>query len=50
MTYVLERIAMYILGIDNVMDLPFNNPNSLYPKKYGDVFYKSEREYSHLEF
>ena len=50
LTYGLERIAMYILGIDNVMDLPFNNPNSLYPKKYGDVFYKSEREYSRWNF
>ena len=50
LTYGLERIAMFVLGVDNVMDLPFNNPNSLYPQKYGDVFQKSEREYSRWNF
>ena len=24
------------------MDLPFNDPKSLYPKKYGDVFQKQK--------
>ena len=50
LTYGLERIAMFVLGVDNVMDLPFNNPKSLYPKKYGDVFQKAEREYSRWNF
>jgi glycyl-tRNA synthetase alpha chain len=26
MTYGLERLAMYVLGIDHVMDMPFNDP------------------------
>ena len=50
LTYGLERIAMFVLGVDNVMDLPFNDPKSLYPKKYGDVFQKAEREYSRWNF
>ena len=50
LTYGLERIAMFVLGVDNVMELPFNNPKSLYPKKYGDVFQKAEREYSRWNF
>ncbi len=26
LTYGLERLAMYVLGIDHVMDMPFNDP------------------------
>ncbi len=28
LTYGLERLAMYVLGIDHVMDMPFNDPQS----------------------
>jgi len=49
-TYGLERIAMFVLGIDNVMDLPFNHPNAKYPLNYGDVFRQAEREYSRWNF
>ena len=50
LTYGLERIAMFVLGVDDVMDIPFNNPKSKYPKKYSDVFQKAEREYSRWNF
>ena len=49
-TYGLERISMFVLGIDNVMDLPFNSPKSEFPKSYGDIFKKTEREYSRWNF
>ena len=28
LTYGLERLAMYILGVSNVMDMPFNHPKA----------------------
>ena len=43
LTYGLERIAMFVLGVDDVMDLPFNSPKSLYPMKYSDIFQKSRK-------
>ena len=49
-TYGLERLAMFVLGVDNVMDLPFNSSDSLIPLTYGDVFLQSEREYSRWNF
>ena len=50
LTYGLERIAMFVLGIDDVMDLPFNSPECIYPVKYSDIFQKAEREYSRWNF
>ncbi len=49
-TYGLERLAMYVLGIDHVMDLPFNDPAAPIPLTYGDVFRQTEREYSRHNF
>ena len=49
-TYGLERIAMFVLGQDNVMDLPFNSPDSKNPLTYGDIFQDCEREYSRWNF
>ena len=49
-TYGLERIAMFVLGQDNVMDLPYNNPDSKKPLTYGDIFQNCEREYSRWNF
>lgn len=46
-TYGLERIAMYILGIDNVFDLPWNLKNNL---TYKDIFLESEKEFSAYNF
>jgi glycyl-tRNA synthetase alpha chain len=49
-TYGLERLAMYIFGIDNVYDLPFNRPDSPLPLRYGDVFLENERQFSTYNF
>ena len=38
LTYGLERLAMYVLGVDHVMDMSFNKPGSMIELKYGDVF------------
>lgn len=41
LTYGLERLAMYIQGIENVYDLRYNEDVC-----YGDIFHRAEREYS----
>jgi glycyl-tRNA synthetase alpha chain len=41
---------MYVLGIDHVMDMPFNAPDAPIPLTYGDVFRQTEREYSRWNF
>jgi glycyl-tRNA synthetase alpha chain len=46
-TYGLERIAMYILGVDNVYDLPWNIKTGV---SYGDIFLQSEKEFSAYNF
>ena len=46
MTYGLERLCMYIQGVENVYDLRFNAAGLT----YGDVFRRSEREYSAYSF
>ena len=50
LTYGLERLAMYVLGVDHVMDMPFNDPASPTPLKYGDIFRQTEQEYSRWNF
>lgn len=50
LTYGLERLAMYVLGVDHVMDMPFNDPAAPIPLSYGDVFRQNEREYSRWNF
>ncbi len=50
-TYGLERLAMYIQGVDNVYDLQFNDPAPGMPSvSYGDVFRENEREFSAYHF
>ena len=49
LTYGLERLALYIQGVDSVYDLAFNNPQSPDFKTYGDVFLENEREFSAFE-
>jgi len=49
LTYGLERLALYVQGVDNVFDLAFNDPESPDFKTYGDVFLESEREFSAFE-
>jgi len=46
LTYGLERLAMYIQGVDNVYDLKFNN----HGVSYGDVFLENERQMSTWNF
>ena len=46
LTYGLERLAMYVQGIVNGFDLDFNGRGV----KYGDVFHRSEVEFSHYNF
>ncbi|MGE0754817.1 MAG: glycine--tRNA ligase subunit alpha [Alphaproteobacteria bacterium] len=41
-TYGLERLAMYIQGVENVFDLDFNGAGTT----YGDVFLRNEQEFS----
>ena len=50
LTYGIERLAMYVLGIDHVMEMPFNDPASPIPLSYGDVFRQTEEEYSRHNF
>ena len=45
LTYGLERLAMYIQGVDNVYDLRFNDAVS-----YGKVFLENEIEHSKYNF
>jgi glycyl-tRNA synthetase alpha chain len=46
LTYGLERLAMYVQGVDNVYDLAFNDDGI----NYGEVFLESEREFSAYDF
>jgi len=50
LTYGLERLAMYVLGVEHVMDMPFNAPDAPIPLTYGDVFRDAERQYSRWNF
>ena len=50
LTYGLERLAMYVLGVDHVMEMPFNAPQSEHALSYGDVFRQAEAEYSRWNF
>jgi glycyl-tRNA synthetase alpha chain len=46
LTYGLERLAMYVQGVENVYDLDFNGAGI----SYGDVFLQNEREFSAYNF
>jgi glycyl-tRNA synthetase alpha chain len=50
LTYGLERLAMYVQGVDNVYDLNFNGLTGAKKISYGDVFLQAEQEYSHYNF
>jgi glycyl-tRNA synthetase alpha chain len=49
LTYGLERLALYVQGVDNVYDLAFNDPQSPDFMTYGDVFLENERQFSAFE-
>ncbi|NNC46930.1 MAG: glycine--tRNA ligase subunit alpha [Sphingomonas sp.] len=46
LTYGLERLAMYIQGVDNVFDLKFNDHGT----SYRDVFLENEKQMSKYHF
>lgn len=41
---------MYVLGVDHVMDMPYNDPDAPIALSYGDVFRQTEQEYSRWNF
>ncbi|MEO0809350.1 MAG: glycine--tRNA ligase subunit alpha, partial [Pseudomonadota bacterium] len=49
-TYGLERLAMYVQGVDRVYDLNFNGRDDARKLTYGDIFLQAEREYSRFNF
>jgi glycyl-tRNA synthetase alpha chain len=50
LTYGLERLAMYVQGVDNVFALNFNGRDGAQKVTYGDVFLQAEQEYSRHNF
>jgi len=49
-TYGLERLAMYVQGVDNGYDLDFNGAEGADALTYGDVFHQQEVEFSGYNF
>ena len=41
---------MYILDVDHVMDMPYNDPDAPIALKYGDIFKQTEEEYARWNF
>lgn len=50
LTYGVERLAMYVQGVDNVYDLNYNGRQGADKITYGDVFHQNEQEYSRYNF
>ncbi|WP_100959173.1 glycine--tRNA ligase subunit alpha [Bosea sp. FBZP-16] len=50
LTYGLERLAMYVQGVENVYDLNFNGLEGEDRVSYGDVFLQAEQEFSRHNF
>ena len=50
LTYGLERLAMYVQGVDRIFDLNFNGRDDERRVTYGDVFLQAEKEYSRHNF
>jgi glycyl-tRNA synthetase alpha chain len=49
-TYGLERLAMYVQGVERVFDINFNGREGERKLTYGDVFLQAEQEYSRYNF
>ena len=50
LTYGLERLAMYVQGVDSIYDINFNGGDGAERVTYGDVFKQAEEEYSRFNF
>jgi glycyl-tRNA synthetase alpha chain len=50
LTYGLERLAMYVQGVESIYDLDYNGVDGPGGMTYGDVFLQSEQEYSTFNF
>jgi glycyl-tRNA synthetase alpha chain len=50
LTYGLERLAMYVQGVENVFDLNFNGRDGAEKVTYGEIFLQAEKEYSRYNF
>jgi glycyl-tRNA synthetase alpha chain len=50
LSYGLERLAMYVQGVENVFDLNFNGRDGAGKVTYGDIYMQAEQEYSHYNF
>jgi glycyl-tRNA synthetase alpha chain len=50
LTYGLERLFMYVQGVDNVYDLDFNGVEGAAGLSYGDIYLQAEQEYSAFNF
>jgi glycyl-tRNA synthetase alpha chain len=50
LTYGLERLAMYVQGVENVFALNFNGRDGAQKVTYGEVFLQAEQEYSRHNF
>lgn len=50
LTYGLERLAMYLQGVESIYDLNFNGASGADRISYGDIFKQAEQEYSRYNF
>jgi glycyl-tRNA synthetase alpha chain len=50
LTYGLERLAIYVQGVESIFDLDFNGAPGAGRITYGDVFKRGEREFSAYNF
>jgi len=50
LTYGLERLAMYVQGVESVYDLDYNGVEGAGRITYGQVFKRAEREFSAYNF
>ncbi len=50
LTYGLERLAMCVLNVDNIFDLPWTTSPTGKMVTYGDIFHQNEVEMSHYNF
>src|SRR5205807_9934997 len=50
LTYGLERLAMYVQGVESIFDLDYNGAEGDRRVTYGQVFKRGEREFSVFNF